>query len=69
MKRFAFAVGVLTLAFAVVTPGRADWAVMKFQLGYCRIWWDTGAKPWVIGWSKVAMAPTREAAQGAQDGA
>jgi hypothetical protein len=69
MKRFAFAVGVLTLAFAAATPARADWAVMKFELGFCRIWWDTGMKPWGTGWSKVATASTWDAAWAAQTAA
>ena len=42
MKRLAFAVGVLALGFAAATPARADFAVVKFELGFCRIWWDTG---------------------------
>jgi hypothetical protein len=57
MKRLAFAVGVLALGFAAASPARADFAVMKFELGYCRIWWDTGTKPWGSGWTKVASAP------------
>ncbi len=57
MKRLAFAVGVLALSFAASVPARADFAVMKFELGFCRIWWDTGAKPWGSGWTMVAKAP------------
>ena len=40
MKRLAFAVGVVALSFAASVPARADFAVVKFELGYCRIWWD-----------------------------
>ena len=57
MKRLAFAVGVLALGFAAATPARADFAVMKFELGYCRIYWDSSAKPWGTGWTMVATAP------------
>ena len=57
MKRLAFAVGVLALGFAACAPARADFAVVKFELGYCRIWWDTGAKPIGTGWTIVATAP------------
>ncbi len=66
MKRFAFLVGVLALGFAAATPARADFAVMKFELGFCRVWWESGAKPWGAGWSKVAIAPTWQAAWAAQ---
>ncbi len=33
MKRLAFAVGVLALSFAASVPARADFAVVKFELG------------------------------------
>jgi hypothetical protein len=69
MKRLAFAVGVLALGFTAATPARADFAVMKFELGFCRIWWDTGAKPWGAGWTQVATAPDFSAAWAAQDAA
>jgi hypothetical protein len=69
MKRLAFAVGVLALGFTAGTPARADFAVVKFELGYCRIWWDSGAKPWGPGWTKVAVAPDFAGAWAAQDAA
>lgn len=55
MKRVAFAVGALVLAFAASTPARADFAVIKFELGYCRIWWDSAANPIGPGWTKIAI--------------
>jgi hypothetical protein len=55
MKRVAFVAGVLALGFAASTPARADFAVVKFETGYCRIWWDSGANPPGTGWSKVAV--------------
>ncbi len=69
MKRIAFAIGVLALGFSAATPARADFAVVKFELGYCRIWWDSGAKPWGAGWAKVAAASTFEGAWAAQTAA
>jgi len=69
MKRLAFAVGVLGLSFAASVPARADFAVVKFELGYCRIWWDSSAKPIGTGWTVVATAPTFEGAWAAQDAA
>lgn len=45
MKRFVFAVGVLALGFAASTPARADFSVVRFELGFCRIWWNNGINP------------------------
>jgi hypothetical protein len=69
MKRLAFAVGVLALGFAAATPARADYAVVKFELGFCRIWWDGGATPWGSSWTKIASAPDFSGAWAAQDAA
>ena len=41
MKRLAFAIGVLALGFAATAPAHADFAIVKFNSGYCRIWGDT----------------------------
>jgi hypothetical protein len=62
MKRLAFALGILALGFAAATPARADYAVVKWDDGYCHIWWDSSATPWDAGWTKIAMAPDWEAA-------
>jgi hypothetical protein len=69
MKRLAFAVGVLALGFTAATPARADFAVVKFEFGFCRIYWNTDLKPWGAGWAVVATAPTWEAAWAAQTAA
>lgn len=69
MKRIAFAIGVLALGFTAGTPARADFAVVKFELGYCRIWWDTGMKPWGAAWKVVAKSDTFAGAWAAQDAA
>ena len=69
MKRFAFAVGVLALGFAAATPARADFSVIKFELGYCRIWWNNGTNPIGKGWTRVATAPTFAAAWAKQTAA
>ncbi len=49
MKRLAFAVGVLALGFSVTTAARADYAVVMFKDGYCRVW-NTGGNPIQPGW-------------------
>jgi len=55
MKRSALALGLLALAGTVaVSPARADFAVIKFENGYCQIWWDSANKPWAGGWTKIA---------------
>jgi len=69
MKRFVFAVGVLALGFAASTPARADFSVMKFETGFCRIWWNKGVNPLGTGWSRVATAPDSMGAWAAQSDA
>jgi hypothetical protein len=63
----AFAIGVLVLGLAATSPARANFSVVKFEAGYCRIWWDSGATPWGTNWTKVATAPDFVAAWAAQD--
>jgi hypothetical protein len=50
-----FAIGLLTLGFAVATPARADFAVVQFGSGHCQIWWDSGGNPWGDTWRKIAV--------------
>jgi len=45
MKRFVLAVGVLAMAYGMSSPARADFAVVRFHDGYCRVWVDTAQKP------------------------
>ncbi len=45
MMRLAFAIGLLVLGFTVATPARADFAVVTFNSGYCRVWTDTAFGP------------------------
>jgi len=70
MKKLSFAIAVLALSFVATTPSRADYAVVKFEYGYCRIWWDSAANPVGVGWTKIAAGlPTWEAAMSALYGA
>ena len=55
MKHFVFAAGVLAFALAVSSPARADYAVVQLQDGWCKIWWDSSATPWGVGWRKIAI--------------
>jgi hypothetical protein len=64
MKRFALAVGLLTAAFIVSSPARADYAVVHFDDGYCKIWWDSADNPWGASWTKIAVGlPDHAAAE------
>ena len=38
MKRLAFAIGVLTLSVTAVSQAHADFAVVRFNSHYCRVW-------------------------------
>jgi hypothetical protein len=54
MKRLAFAVAVLAIGLAV-SPARADYALVRFEDGWCRVWWDSAGTPWGVGWTKIAI--------------
>jgi hypothetical protein len=45
MKRLALALGILTLSIWVAPPVLADFAVVHFNSGYCRVWTDTASGP------------------------
>lgn len=55
MNRLACSIGLLALGFAASTPARADFAVVQFADGYCRIWRDSLANPWGAVWKKIAV--------------
>jgi hypothetical protein len=48
------AVAALALGVVTSTPARADFAVVQFQDGWCKIWWDSASTPWGVGWTKIA---------------
>jgi hypothetical protein len=65
MKRLIVAVGLLGLVFTAVTaaPARADFAVIRFGDGTCKVWWDSADNPAGAGWTKIAIGlPDREMA-------
>jgi hypothetical protein len=59
MKRLTFVVAVLVVAVLAIgftmSPARADYALVRFDDGWCRIWWDSGGTPWGVGWTKIAI--------------
>jgi hypothetical protein len=68
MKRWVFATGILALCLAASVPARADYAVVRFQNGWCKVWWDSGATPWGTNWTKIAIGlPDWLSAQAALD--
>lgn len=70
MKQSVFAVSVALLALvsAATTPARADYAVVQFEDGFCRIWWDSTGNPWGNDWTKLAVGlPNHDVAQLALD--
>ncbi|MGB3745566.1 MAG: hypothetical protein WBD11_13740 [Xanthobacteraceae bacterium] len=54
MKRLAFVVAVLAIGFTM-SPARADYALVRFEDGWCRVWWDSGGNPWGVGWTKITI--------------
>lgn len=57
MKSLVFGIGIFAVGFVAATPACADYAVVRFADGYCRIWRDSAATPWGAGWTKIAIAP------------
>ena len=55
MKRLACAIGFLALAATVSSAARADYALVQFGDGYCRIWSGSADTPWGVGWRKIAI--------------
>jgi hypothetical protein len=44
-RRLIFAVGVLALGLVATAPAHADYAIVKFKSGYCRIYDNTAWAP------------------------
>ena len=45
MKKILFAIAALALGLTATAPAHADFAIVKFNSGYCRIWTDTVVAP------------------------
>lgn len=70
MKRIGLVAGLLAACLAAAGPARADYAVVQFNNGFCKIWWDSADNPWGANWTKIAMGlPDHAAALAALDGA
>lgn len=53
--KLPFVISVLALGLAASSPARADFAVVQFGDGHCRVWRDSGANPWGADWKKLAI--------------
>ena len=70
MDRWLFAASVLVLGLAASSAARADFAVIRFDDGYCQIWRDSGTDAWGAGWTKIAIGlPDSAAARAVLDNA
>jgi hypothetical protein len=70
MKRLMFAVGALALGLVATAPAHADYAIVKFKSGYCRIYDNTAWAPpdgtfvWFVwGYHRYYRLPTLPIAQ------
>jgi hypothetical protein len=70
MKRLMFAVGALALGLVATAPAHADYAIVKFNSGYCRIYDNTAWAPpdgtfvWFVwGYHRYYRLPTLAIAQ------
>jgi len=54
MKCLVFVFAIMAVAL-FTSPARADYALVRFEDGWCRIWWDSAGTPWGAGWTKVAI--------------
>jgi hypothetical protein len=45
MKQLVFAIGLLTLSVTAATQAHADFAVVRFSSGFCRVWTPPAAPP------------------------
>ncbi len=54
MKRLTFAACIFALGLAASAPARADYAVVRLDNGWCKIWWNSADAPWGVGWTMIA---------------
>ncbi len=70
MRKILFAIGTLALSLTATAPAHADFAIVKFNSGYCRIWDNTAVAPpdgtfvWFVwGYHRYYHLPTLPIAQ------
>ena len=57
MKQLVFGFALLAIGFAATTAARADYAVVMFQDGTCRIWNNSKATPVKPGYKYHWVGP------------
>ncbi len=66
MKRLSLALGALAIALAAASPARADYSIVRWTWGDCKIWHDSSSPtvPSGGGWALLAAAiPTYDLAK------
>jgi hypothetical protein len=70
VKRLIFAIGAVALGLSAAVPAHADYAIVKFKSGYCRIYDNTTWAPpdgrfvWFVwGYHRYYRLPTLGDAQ------
>jgi hypothetical protein len=67
MKRLSLVLGAMALALTAASPAQADYSIVRWTYGDCKIWADppgTGTVPIGSGWAIVAAnLPYFEAAK------
>ena len=59
MKRLTLALGVAVLAIAASSSARADYNIVRWSYGDCKIWHIDGPGPWGTDWKVLNWKPIR----------
>ena len=51
MSRWSLALLAAAIAFTVASPARADYNLVRWASGDCKIWVNDGNAPWGYGWT------------------
>jgi len=54
MRRSILAACAVALVFAAASPARADWRIIQWFYGDCKIWFDKGIPPFGGGWRTLS---------------
>ena len=57
MKRLTLALGVAALAIAASSSARADYDIVRWSYGDCKIWYINGPGPWGTDWKVLNRRP------------
>jgi hypothetical protein len=56
LRPLSLALGLLAITLGAATPARADYSIVRWTWGDCKIWQDNGppTTPWGDGWAILA---------------